>query len=162
LLTSPELAALCDAAGWELTFLPHPNMQDYLATSPLPSNVTTLRFDEVDVQQVFAEAAAWVTDYSSLGTEAAVLECPVVYYQFDQDEFYRGRLYQQSSWSYADDGYGPLTRTQDEALTALSTIARAGLAPGYQLRMRTAVPLRDGHNCRRTVEAIRALRPSQN
>ena len=162
LLASPEIAALCDEAGWELTFMPHPNMQDYLATSPLPAHVTTLRFDEVDVQQIFAEAALWVTDYSSLGTEAAVLECPVVYFQFDQDEFYRGRLYQQSSWSYTDDGYGPLTRTQPEAIAALRAIAADGPAELYLERMRSSVPLRDGHNCQRTVAAIRAINSPQS
>ena len=36
LLSSPELKAICERAGWQITFMPHPNMQDYLDSSPLP------------------------------------------------------------------------------------------------------------------------------
>jgi CDP-glycerol glycerophosphotransferase (TagB/SpsB family) len=159
-LESDRLRALCEREGWQLTFLPHPNMQDSIDTSPLPSHVVARRFGTVDIQTVLARAAAFVTDYSSLAMEAAFLDRPVVYYQFDRDAFYSGRLYQPGDWSYQQQGFGPVTESADAVVDALETIAHdGGPAPEYADRMQRTFPFRDGHCCERTVAAIRAITP---
>jgi hypothetical protein len=159
-LESDRLRALCEREGWQLTFLPHPNMQDSIDTSPLPSHVVAQRFSTVDIQTVLARAAAFVTDYSSLAMEAAYLERPVVYYQFDRDAFYSGRLYQPGDWSYQQQGFGPVTESADAVVDALETIARGGgAAPEYLGRMQRTFPFRDGRCSERIVAAIRAITP---
>ncbi|MGH8960263.1 MAG: CDP-glycerol glycerophosphotransferase family protein [Jatrophihabitantaceae bacterium] len=158
LLESDRLRVLCEGQGWQLTFVPHPNMSDYLDTSPLPPHIATHRFGRGDVQPLLAGAAALVTDYSSLAMEAAFLGRPVVYHQFDRDAFYDGRLYQRGDWSYERQGFGPIASTADETVDALARIARDGGANAeYTARMQRAFPLRDGRNCERTVAAIRAI-----
>lgn len=155
-LDSPRLRDLCARAGWRVVFVPHPNMQDYLADSPLPPHVEARRFDEVDVQQVVASAAALVTDYSSLAIEAGYLERPVVYYQFDRDTFFSGEhLYRLGDWDYAAQGFGPITTDLDGLLAALEQIAADGVAPEFARRMREEFPYRDGRCCERVLAAVR-------
>lgn len=160
LLESDRLRSLCERQGWQLTFLPHPNMSDYLTGSPLAAYVDVLRFDAVNVQEVLAGGAAYVTDYSSLAMEAGYLARPIVYFQFDRDAFYRGRMYQLGEWSYERQGFGPVAESVTEAVDALEQIARdGGPAAEYAARMQRAFPFRDGRCCERTVTAIRAICP---
>lgn len=163
-LESDRLRALCVEQGWELDFVPHPNMQDYLDTSPLPDHVTARRFSQVDIQQLLAEAGALVTDYSSLAIEAAYAQRPVVYYQFDRDTFFAGgHLYRRGVWSYEEQGYGPILTTADEVVNALDQIARdGGPAPEYAARMQNAFPFRDGQCCARTVAAMHEITPGRS
>jgi UDP-N-acetylglucosamine 2-epimerase len=130
-------------------------MQDYLATSPLPAHVVTHRFDAVDVQEVIARSAVLVSDYSSLAMEAALLTHPVVYYQFDRDTYYSGRrLHRPGDWSFERNGFGPVTETVEQAVTALELIAETGeVDPMYLARMQAAFPFRDGRCCERIVAA---------
>jgi glycosyltransferase involved in cell wall biosynthesis/CDP-glycerol glycerophosphotransferase (TagB/SpsB family) len=158
-LESDRLRTLCERAGWQLTFVPHPNMQDYLDTSPLPPHIAVHRFREIDVQEVIARGAAMVTDYSSLAFEAAYIKRPVVYYQFDQTAFFSGaHAYRKGDWSYEANGFGPVTQTVDGALDAVADLVeRGGPDPEYAARMDKTFPLRDGKCCERTYEAIARL-----
>ena len=81
---------LADERGWQIAFIPHPNMQRYLDNSPLPSWIRVHRFSDIDVQEMLVSGGALVTDYSSLAFEMAYLERPVVYFQFDQERFFNG------------------------------------------------------------------------
>jgi hypothetical protein len=157
LLADERLRSLCAANGWKLTYVPHPNMQDYLDHAQLPEHVNALRFGDVDVQSVIAGAAALVTDYSSLATEAAYIGRPVVYYQFDRDEFF-GDFRRLGSWSYEQDGFGRVTGTAADTVAALAAIARiGGPEPEYAERIERGFPLRDGRCCERTAAAISGI-----
>ena len=63
LLANESLRSLCEEHSWQLTFVPHPNMQGYLDGAQLPAHVHALRFSDVDVQVLIADAAALVTDW---------------------------------------------------------------------------------------------------
>jgi hypothetical protein len=159
-LADESLRSLCEEQDWQLTFVPHPNMQDYLDGAQFPEHVKALRFGHVDVQVLIAGAAALVTDYSSLANEAAYIGRPVVYYQFDRDEFF-GDFRRLGSWSYEHDGFGRVTETVHDAVAALESIAlRGGAEPEYADRIARGFPLRDGQCCARTVAAIRAIEGS--
>lgn len=159
-LESERLRELCERAGWRLAFVPHPNMQDYLASSPLPSYVTVYRFRDIDVQEVLVSAAALVTDYSSLAFEAAYIKRPVVYYHFDHDTFFSGaHAYRRGEWDYERSGFGPVTHTLEDAIDAVAALVdRGGMPdPEYAARIEKTFPLQDGKCSERTFHAIRAL-----
>ena len=156
-LGNDALRALCEAYGWQVTFVPHPNMQDHLDGAQLPAHVEGLRFSDVDVQVLIAGAVALVTDYSSLATDAAYIGRPVVYYQFDRTAFF-GDFRRLGSWSYEHDGFGPVTETAEDTVSALELIARlGGPEPEYAERIERGFPLRDGRCCERNAAAIRGI-----
>jgi glycosyltransferase involved in cell wall biosynthesis len=85
LLTSPVIAEAAELQGLSVGFLPHPNLQSILEGLDLPPHVQPLSFAGNDVQEYFARAAVLVTDYSSTAFNAAYIDRPTVYFQFDAD-----------------------------------------------------------------------------
>jgi hypothetical protein len=157
LLNSDRLKGIAEANDLEIVFMPHPNMQGYLDDSPLAEHITVCRYSDTDVQEVLARSALMVTDYSSLAFEMAYIERPVVYFQFDQAEFFAGgHAYRRGSWSYEDDGFGPVTVDTQRALEAIEQAAGQGGAPDetYGPRMRDIFPHRDGQCSERVFQAV--------
>jgi hypothetical protein len=155
LLSSAELRAACERDGRTLAFLPHPNLQSSLPRLDLPPHVRVLGFD--DVRGTFARTAVLVTDYSSMAFNAAYLERPVVYHQFDADRMFGGdHIGRGGYFDYGRDGFGPVTATPDEAVAAVVEILGRGAtpAPEYQDRIEATFPHRDGQCRRRVYDAI--------
>ena len=121
--------------------------------------IEVLSYDVEDVQQHFARAALVVTDYSSTAFNAAYIDRPVVYFQFDADKVLGGaHVGRQGYFHYERDGFGPVTRTLRAAESAIVGTMRAGRSPGpeYQRRIEDTFPCRDGRCCKRVTEAILA------
>lgn len=160
LLHDDRLAAVARETGRRIIFMPHPNMRPYLADFALPEHVEVLSYREADVQQVLASASTVLTDYSSIAFEAAVVDVPLVYLQFDAHEFFNGmHIGRRGYFEYERDGFGPVTHNVDAAVDAIVYIASNGfrVAPAYAARARIAFPVRDGQNCERTIGAMKAL-----
>ncbi|MBA3405264.1 MAG: CDP-glycerol glycerophosphotransferase family protein [Gemmatimonadaceae bacterium] len=157
LLKSSELAEACERQGLMLGFLPHPNVQPALAGMKLPPNVRALTFADNDVQELFARSAVFVTDYSSMAFDAAYVDRPVVYFQFDRDTFLGGAHHGRRGYFDFDlDGFGPVTYTAEDAIQAVIDTIQSGRTPPpmYQARMKATFPLRDGECCKRVVDEI--------
>jgi CDP-glycerol glycerophosphotransferase (TagB/SpsB family) len=157
LLRSTQLQHVAREQGLTLGFLPHPNLHDVLHELALPAWVQPLSYQDNSVQELFARAAVLVTDYSSIAFNAAYIERPVVYFQFDADRVLGGgHVGQRGYFSYERDGFGPVTATVAEAEAAIVQTVRAGRSPGsvYQERIDATFPDRDGRCCRRVTEAI--------
>lgn len=160
LLRSDELAALCDKHGLRIGFLPHPVLQPALPGLDLPDHVLRLSFADNDVQELFARAAVMVTDYSSMAFNAAYINRALVYFQFDHERVGSGEhLGRRGYFDYERDGFGPVTYTVSEALSAIGGVLEGGRSPSptYQARIDAAFPLRDGRCCERVIGEIEAL-----
>jgi hypothetical protein len=159
LLGSPAVAAACRANNLRIGFLPHPNLQTAIPSLDIPDHVEVLSYDVPDVQRHFARAAVMVTDYSSTAFNAAYIDRPVVYFQFDAAQVLGGgHVGRRGYFDYEQDGFGPVTRTVAEAESAVLAIVRAGRRPQalYQERIEATFPQRDGRCCRRVTDAILA------
>ncbi len=159
MLRSEELAEVFRAQRLKIGFLPHPNLQSALPHFDLPTHVLPLTYEGTDVQELFARAAAVVTDYSSIAFNAAYIDRPVVYFQFDADRVLAGgHVGRKGYFSYESDGFGPLTRTVGEAQDAIAKTLRNGRSPEpvYQERIHATFPNRDGRCCERVTQAIEA------
>lgn len=159
LLRSERLRALCEEQGLRIGFLPHPNLQPVLDDLELPPHVDPLRYADHDVQRLFAAARVMVTDYSSVVFNAAYVDRPVVYFQFDAERVrLGGHLGRQGYFDYERDGFGPVAFDLEAAEEAVVGAARTGLVTDlYAGRVATAFPDRDGRCCERVVERIKAL-----
>lgn len=160
LLRSPELEALCEEHGVRLGFLPHPNLQALLPMLDLPEHVTPLSYDGADVQEYFARARVLLTDYSSIAFNAAYLNRPVVYFQFDVDQVTKGgHVGRAGYFSYERDGFGPVTASTQDAVSAVRDALVHGPdpQPTYQGRIEATFPDRDGNCCERVIAAVLEL-----
>lgn len=160
LLGSRELQDLAAQHGKTLAFMPHPNMRVYLEEFDLPAHVRILDFARDNVQDVLARTAAFVTDYSSLAFDAAYIDVPLVYFQFDRESFFDGtHVGRQGYFDFTRNGFGPVERDGDAVVRALQAHASRGFentAP-YDERVRDTFVFRDGKNCERVVAAMEAL-----
>lgn len=166
LLKDPALAKACTDAGLKLAFLPHPNLQKLLEQLDLPEHVTTLFYEGNDVQEYFARARVLVTDYSSIAFNAAYLERPVVYFQFDGEAVLSGaHVGQRGYFDYERDGFGPVTADIPATVAAVTeAIAHGGdPLPQYMRRIEETFPQRGGGSCERVVqEVLRSTRPDRD
>ncbi len=160
LLNSQELLDLLKEYDLKLIFYPHIEMQGELGrfTSPDP-RIVLADYRSYDVQTLLMNCRALITDYSSVFFDVGYMEKPVLYYQFDQEEFRRFH-YQEGYFSYERHGFGPVVKTQEALLEALSALAKNGfeMEEEYHKRLEAFFPLRDENNCERTYQALLALR----
>jgi CDP-glycerol glycerophosphotransferase (TagB/SpsB family) len=163
LLNDARLRELAEAHGMRIGFLPHPNLQAALETLQLPEHVEALTFEGNDVQQLIAESALMITDYSSMSFNAAYIDRAVVYFQFDAERLSAGaHVGRPGYFHYERDGFGPVTPTIGQTVDAVHTIVVGHdrrPAPLYQQRIDTTFTERDGRCCERTTAAIEALSP---
>ena len=71
--------------------------------------------DDYDVQDLLIRSSVLVTDYSSVFFDFAYMGKPVIYYQFDEDEF-RKNHYQEGYFSYREHGFGRVLKYENERL----------------------------------------------
>jgi glycosyltransferase involved in cell wall biosynthesis len=155
-INSPQVKELAERTGLQVALLLHPNFQGTARLDTMP-HVRTLEFEGQNVQEIFARARVLVTDYSSMFFNAAYIERPIVYFQFDRDRVNAGwHLGRHGYFDYERDGYGPVTFTAGEAVAALTKTVEAGPEPDpvYLQRIQESFPERDGRCCERVVDAI--------
>lgn len=157
-LSCDALKALADD-GCKLAFFPHANMLPYIEAGLfcVPDYVEIGTCALSSIQDYFVQSDLCITDYSSTAYEFAYLGKPVVYYQFDREEFFGGsQVFAKGYFDYERDGFGPVVTTQGELERAIVAIARNSFAPDgeYRTRMRAAFPFRDGKCCERVYQAI--------
>jgi glycosyltransferase involved in cell wall biosynthesis len=157
LLRSPMLREASERHGLRIGFLPHPNLQSALPRLDLPAWIEPLSYEGTDVRQLFARAAVMVTDYSSVAFNAAYIDRPVVYFQFDAELVFGGEhVGQRGYFDYGRDGFGPVTETVEQTVKEIGVALDAGRAPQepYASRIAATFPIRDGGCCERTFQAI--------
>ncbi|CAN5129411.1 CDP-glycerol glycerophosphotransferase family protein [soil metagenome] len=155
-LAGPRLAGLAARHGYRIVFVPHPNIEQYRDFFELPPAVEYRPFGGEPMQDLFGEMSMMITDFSSKAFDAALLEKPVVYYQFDADQFFGGgHASLRSYFDYERDGFGPVCHGLDEVLAAAETVMSGGaLDPVYRQRAVATFPLRDGRASERVFNAI--------
>jgi CDP-glycerol glycerophosphotransferase (TagB/SpsB family) len=100
-----------------------------------------------------------ITDYSSMAFNAAYIDRPVVYFQFDRTRFLDGgHIGRHGYFDYHRDGFGPVALDVDAAVAAITETIEFGASPRplYQARIDETFPMRDGQCSKRVVAAIRA------
>lgn len=158
LLHSRALQASAERHGCTVIFMPHPNMRGHLDAFDVPSGVRVLSYSDANVRDLIARARVMVTDYSSIAFNMGYLQRPVVYYQFDAEEYYRHHTERPGYFDYSTHGFGPVTTTAEETAEAVHAALSDTLEPKYAARAAATFPVRDGRNSQRVYEAMLASR----
>ena len=159
LLSSPQLAATLERHDLRFVMVPHYNVAPVLRLPErVSSRIEILDAATADIPALLRSCALLLTDYSSVQFDVAYVGSPVVYCQFDREEFTSG--HGAFSWFTAEeDGFGPVTQGVKDTVEALDAYAASGFArePRYQARVDAVFAHRDELNCERLVAAIDAL-----
>lgn len=158
LINDERLLCAMKERGYTGVLCMHP-MHSLQCTDFTGNDVFAVNDGLVDYQKEFVSSALLVTDYSSVAFDFAYLKKPVVYAQFDRDEFYKKHTYKEGYFSYEKNGFGPVCSTLDETVNAIIASLDKGCSTDEKYLKRTDdfYPYHDAHNCKRIYEFIREI-----
>lgn len=157
LLNSNTLEKLANDYNYTITFVPHFNMRDILNYLNIPNYIKIgYREDGESFQKYFQESDLMITDYTSAAFEMGYLKKPVIYYQFDEEEFFNSHTYTKGYFDYKRDGFGPVVTTQEELLIELENLVKNNcqVDEPYRSNIENTFAFRDGKCCKRIYQAI--------
>lgn len=158
-LSSRKLAKLAKEYQVQFLFYPHYEVQQYIKSfATASSDIILADFAHYDVQQLLKESMLLITDFSSVFFDFAYMQKPVLYYQFDEEE-YRANHYNQGYFDYRRDGFGEVLTEESELLDLIEQYLAEDcrLKPEYQQRIEGFFPLHDNKNCERIYQEILKL-----
>lgn len=88
-----------------MIFRPHINMMKYIDLFNSSCNNIIISKDDTQIQTLLKTSKLLITDYSSVAMDFSYMKKPVIYYQFDKEEF-RKKQYQLGYFNYDNDGFG--------------------------------------------------------
>ena len=159
MLENPTLLQLLEERDLKLIFYPHIELQKELDKFKSPSERVILAgWRDYDVQQLLMRCNLLITDYSSVFFDAGYMEKPVIYYEFDPEDF-RKYHYQEGYFSAEKHGFGPVAETEEALVDAVYECAGNcfRMEEKYRSRLEAFFPVRDENNCERVFQAISRL-----
>lgn len=156
LLNHEKLLAKAKEYGYKICFMPHPNIKPALGLFQRHPQVTFWD-EEKPYREVFAESNLLVTDYSSVVFDFAYLQKPIVYCQFDRDEFFSGgHSYVEGYFNYMEDGFGEVEADLESLVDRVIEYMEHGcvLKEKYAKRIKQTFAYHDRDCSRRVVDKI--------
>lgn len=159
LLNDGALDALLGRYGKRAVFCMHRNMAAF--ADALRSNaerINVLDWCDADISSLIRLAGTMITDFSSIFMDFAYMHKPIVYYQFDREDFCKGHL-PSGYFDYDRDGFGPVCVDEQALLESLERNFLNGcrMQETYCARVENFFTLHDDCNCERTANAILRL-----
>lgn len=156
LLHNQRLVQKCKETGYRIAFMPHALMEPYIHNFVEEDSGCVYWDRNKSYRDAFAEGSILVTDYSSVAFDFAFLKKPIVYYQFDRQEFFASHTYTQGYFDYQQDGLGPVVAEEEELVDAIIHYIESGckVEKMYQERADRVFQYRDQNACKRICQKI--------
>lgn len=156
LLHNERLLTKAKELDYKINFVPHPVLFPYIDLFSVPKAVN-LQGTDVTYRDMFARNKLLITDFSSVAFDFAYLRKPVIYCQFDADNFFNGgHDYKRGYFDYERDGFGEveydLESTVDRIIEYMENDCK--LKDKYRERIDKFFAFNDQNNCQRVYEEI--------
>lgn len=162
LLTDQRLIDRAAAKGLEIAFLPHPNLEEAMAEVSLDPRIKRMSYRNGQIQELFAQSAVLITDYSSIAFDLAYVDAEIHYFQFDKEDMFGGKhTMSQGYYDHEIDGFGPVHESVDSILDG-GEVGLLGISGQrkdiYADRVRKTFAFHDSGASERVVAAVEKLR----
>lgn len=160
-INSKELEELLLKNKMELYFCPHNGLNKGMDLFYSKNkNVKIIDISKADIQELLISGSILITDFSSLHTDFAYMNKPIIYYQYDKDDYNKkhvGPSYKDTYYSFEKDGFGKVTSTEDKLIEELDRIIKRGVCPEdkYIKRTKAFFELHDNKNCERIYKMVK-------
>ncbi|MFH8732785.1 glycosyltransferase [Streptomyces sp. NPDC017964] len=158
-LNDPALLAALERYDYTLDFLPHYEMRAVVGEmAPDHERVRIIDQNEISVQDAMRRCDLFITDWSSTAFDVAYLGTPLVYAQFDAEEYWDGH-YRKGYFDAHRDGFGPVGETVEGVVGEVIRYVQRGCErePEYLRRVEKFFEHHDQQNNVRASEAIERL-----
>ena len=145
--------------GYSIAFFPHPTMQavkNFFEVFEVPGHIRILD-RSTEYKTVYKESCFVVTDYSSAVFDFAYLKKPLIYAQFDKEEFFSGaHMFTKGYFDYERDGFGEVEYDLDSTVDMIIEYMRNGciMKDKYRDRVDSFFAYRDKCNCERVYNKL--------
>ncbi len=156
-LNDNSLKKLLEENDIKLIFFPHMEIQKLVHNFSVSSDRIRIgKPGEYDVQDLLKRSSILVTDYSSVLFDFVYMNKPVVFYQFDQKEFFT-KHYSAAGEPYP---FGEIVNSEELLITELEQIVKRGgtMNPEYAKDATSFYEFRDDKNCERIFNLIEELK----
>ena len=156
LLNSQELQNYLKEHELKLLFYIHPKLQEFIGTFHSEgSQIELYSFDSVPLNQLIMHCSMMITDYSSACWDVYYQGKPVLFYQFDVDD------YNRTNGSYLNmekDLFGDRCTEQEDLVHLIKDYAENGFQEKqkYAEMRKEYFAYIDHNNCQRTYEYIKS------
>lgn len=117
LLHDQELMKYMEEYDLRMIFYLHGYAQTYSRYfSSTSERVIIAEKEDYFVQDLLKQAAFLITDYSSVVFDYAYMKKPMVYFQFDAEEFSQKQYAESCYYTYRKNGFGPIAHTLNEVI----------------------------------------------
>lgn len=157
LLNDKKLLNYINKNNITIYFYPHHNMQKYIKCFNIDNeNIKVVDNSCIDIQTLLKTSSLLITDYSSVYMDFAYMEKPIIYYQFDYDEYRKNQL-NEGYFNYEEDGFGKVLKNKDKVISKIIYYINNSyqIEKKYIKRMKDFYPLHDQNNSKRIYEEIK-------
>ncbi|MGN0464305.1 MAG: CDP-glycerol glycerophosphotransferase family protein, partial [Acutalibacteraceae bacterium] len=156
LLSNEKLIEAAEKYGYTLQFIPHPQMVSAMPAFKFSDKVKVLDAS-MSYRDIYAQSDLMVTDYSSAIFDFAYLRKPIIYAQFDRDDFYGGgHSYENPCFDDERDGFGEVEYDLDSTINRIIEYMENGckLKDKYRERIDNFFAFNDKNSCERIYNKI--------
>jgi CDP-glycerol glycerophosphotransferase (TagB/SpsB family) len=154
LLNSKELYKIIRRNNIKLNFFIHPKFKEYIGNFSVENeNINIYQFGEIELNKLLMEASLLITDYSSVAWDMYYQKKPVIFYQFDIDDY---DMYQGSYIDMETELYGDRVFQTEELINVVKEYIAREFKEKEQFADMRSIYLShvDKNNCERTYNAI--------
>jgi len=155
-LNNEKLKDLLNENNIEFIFYPHYEMQKALPLFNITNPKITIASKEThDIPALLKESSLMISDYSGVGFDFAYMYKPLIYYQFDKEEYY-SKHYLKGNFDMENDSLGYVVLTEKELINTIENVIKNNFQPEkkYVERIREFFTFHDNKNCERIYNAI--------
>ena len=159
LINNNQLANILEDNDKELYFYPHISTQKFINLYKTDNKrIKILSSNDIDIQELLKKGALLITDYSSIFTDFAYMNKPIIYYQHDKSEFFNKHYsnYKKGYFNFEKDGFGKVVDNETELISILNYYIKNNFEneKEYENKIKNFFLLNDKNNCKRIYEAI--------
>jgi len=155
-LNSKKLNSILEKSNIELHFIPHPEVVSYLHYFTTKyKKIKIIEPSQIDIQQELIEAKLLITDYSSVFFDFAFMKKPVIFYQFDRDDFF-SKHYKKGYFDFEKHYFGEVTTIEKDILSQIrkNIYTEFAFSNNAELTHREFFLKYDQNNCKRIYNEI--------
>lgn len=155
IIKNEKLLRILKKYNYKIKIQLHPNMMQQ-SRDFIPNEQILVNDKLEDFSDLITNCKLLITDYSSISFDFAYLEKPVIYYQWDIEEFYNSHTSKEGYFNYKDNGFGSVLYNNDSVIEEIINNIQNDciMEEKYKVRVEQFFKYIDNNNCDRIYNEI--------
>lgn len=159
LMNNPRLNSAAKKYGYKIQFKIHPSFFTHESQFGFDKNVEIVDRN-MPYREIYSKSSLIVTDYSSAVYDFIYLRKPMIYCQFDREDFFENHMTDNVELNYESEGYGEVNLDLESTINTIIDYMEndCQLKDKYRQRIDSFFAFNDRNNCQRIYDKIIGLK----